>query len=232
MSAVNEPELADLDPFDLMAAEAARIDAFYRGLAAGRAWLVPTRCAGWNRRDLLAHLAGVEDDTAARLAGAPLPASYVGEVALARRAHLPGLELLDEWRVCVDRNDAELRQRRPHATFPGPGGAPYPLGRWAFHLASERAIHADDAGVPIDEVESVARLGWRLRFARSALTELRTGQVGVIADRGAQIVHLMGDFNSDAVRLPDDQFVEAVSGRLAPEADVPLRLRHALAVLG
>lgn len=231
MSTVNEPELADLDPFDLMAAEAIRIDAFYRALAGGEDWLTPTRCAGWNRRDLLAHLAGVEDDTAARLAGAPLPASYVEESALTQRAHLPDLGLLDEWRDGVDRNDTELRRRGPQAAFPGPGGTPYPLGRWAFYLASERAIHADDAGIPIGEAESGARLDWRLRFARSALTEQRNGQVGVVADRGAQVVHLMGEFNGDAVRLPDDQFVEAVSGRLAPEADVPLHLRNALAVL-
>jgi uncharacterized protein (TIGR03083 family) len=92
MSAINEPELADLDPFDLMAAEAARIDAFYRRLATDDDWQAPTRCAGWNRRDLLAHLAAVEDDTAARLAGAPLPAAHVVE---ATRAHLPENALLD-----------------------------------------------------------------------------------------------------------------------------------------
>jgi uncharacterized protein (TIGR03083 family) len=230
MSAVNEPELADLDPFDLMAAEAARIDAFYRALAADD-WQAPTRCAGWNRRDLLAHLAGVEDDTAARLAGAPLPGSYVSDGALTRRAHLPGLALLDEWRGQVDRNDTELRRRGPHTDFPGPGGTPYPLGRWAFYLASERAIHADDAGIPSGETESGPRLDWRLRFARSALTEQRSGQVGVVADRGAQVVHLMEESNGDPVRLPDDQFVEAVSGRLAPEADVSYHLRNALAVL-
>jgi uncharacterized protein (TIGR03083 family) len=231
MSAATEPELADLNPFDLMAAEATRIDAFYRGLAAG-AWRAPTRCAGWNRRDLLAHLAGVEDDTAARLAGAPLPGSYVSEVALTRRAHLPDPALLDVWRDCVDRNDAELRLRGPHAMLPGPGGAPYPLGRWAFHLASERAIHGDDAGVPIGAAESEARLDWRLRFARSALTELTDGQVVVVADRGAQVVHLMDELDGDAVRLSDEQFVEAVSGRLAPTADIPFHLRNALAVLG
>jgi uncharacterized protein (TIGR03083 family) len=229
MSALDEPELADLDPFDLMAGEAARIDAFYRALDD---WRAPTRCAGWNRRDLLAHLAGVEDDTAARLVGAPLPGWYVGEVALTRRAHLSDDELLREWHDNVDRNDAELRGRGVDATLAGPGGAPYPVGRWAFHLASERAIHADDAGVPVDAAEREARLGWRVRFARSALTELRKGRVGVVADRGAQVVHLTDDLGGDPVRLPDHQFVEAVSGRLPPDTDVPSHLRKALAVLG
>lgn len=229
MSDVTEPELADLDPFDLMAGEAARIDAFYRALDD---WRAPTRCAGWTRRDLLAHLAGVEDDTAARLVGAPLSGDYVGTVALTRRAHLSDDELLRQWRANVERNDAELRTRGVDATLAGPGGAPYPLGRWGFHLASERAIHADDAGVPVTGAEREARLDWRVRFARSALTELRGGQVTVVADRGAQVVHLMNELSGDEVRLPDHQFVEAVSGRLPPDADVPLPLRKALAVLG
>jgi uncharacterized protein (TIGR03083 family) len=207
MPTVDEPELAELDPFDLMAGEAARIGAFYRGLAAAEDWRTPTRCAGWNRRDLLAHLAGVEDDTAARLIGSTLPASYVSEAAITRRAHLRDEDILAEWRELVERNDAELRGRGAQATLPGPGGAPYPLGRWAFHLASERAIHADDAGVPIGAAERETRLDWRLRFARSALTELTNGQVGVVADRGAQIVHFNGESTGDGVRLHDDQFV-------------------------
>jgi hypothetical protein len=75
--------------------------------------------------------------------------------------------------------------------------------------------------------EAENRLDWRLRFARAAVTETRHGRVGVVADRGAQVVHL----GEDEVRLPDEQFVEAVSGRLAPEFDLPPRLREALAVL-
>ena len=105
MPAVTEPELSDLDPFALMAGEAARIDAFYRESGD---WRVPTRCAGWNRRDLLAHLAGVEDDTTARLSGAPLPPSYVAEAALSRRAHLSDGDLLAEWRAHVDRRVDEV----------------------------------------------------------------------------------------------------------------------------
>ena len=234
MSAVDEPELADLDPFVLMSAEAARIDRFYAGLTDAE-WRAPTRCVGWNRRDLLAHLASTEDYTAAGLAGevrALLGRAGVGGIdefnnwGIGHRAHLSNVDLLREWRSLVDENDAALRERGPRASMDTSVG-PYPVGRQAFYLACERAIHADDAGVPAGPVEAENRLDWRLRFARAALTETRNGRVGVVADRGAQVVRL----GEDEVRLPDDQFVEAVSGRLAPEADVPPRMRDALAVL-
>jgi uncharacterized protein (TIGR03083 family) len=234
MAAVDEPELADLDPFALMSAEAARIAGFYAGLTDAQ-WRAPTRCAGWNRRDLLAHLASTEDYTAAGLAGqvrALLGRAGVSGIdefnnwGVGHRAYLSNVDLLREWRALVDRNDAALRERGPRASMDTAVG-PYPVGRQAFYLACERAIHADDAGVPVGPVEAEERLDWRLRFARAALTETRSGRVGVVADRGAQVVR----FGEDEVRLPDQQFVEAASGRLAPEADVPPRMREALAVL-
>lgn len=234
MAAVDEPELADLDPFALMAAEAERIHRFYLGLG-DVGWRAPTRCAGWTRRDLLAHLAGVEDYTSAGLAGevsALLARAGSADLhdfnswQIGRRAYLSNPDLLREWRAQVDQNDALMRERGPRATLDTSVGA-YPVGRQAFYVACERAIHADDAGVPITAAEDESRLDWRLRFARAALTETRQGRVGVVADRGAQVVH----FGEDEVRLPDDQFVEAVSGRLAPEVDIPFKLREALAVL-
>jgi uncharacterized protein (TIGR03083 family) len=234
VAAVDEPELADLDPFALMAAEAERIHRFYRGLRDAE-WRAPTRCAGWTRRDLLAHLAGVEDYTAAGLAGdvrALLAQSGSADLhdfntwGIGRRAYLSNAELLRDWRAQAENNDSALRERGPRADMDTSVGA-YPVGRQAFYLACERAIHADDAGVPVTADEGESRLDWRLRFARAALTEARQGRVGVTADRGAQVVHL----GEDEVRLPDEQFVEAVSGRLSPEVDIPLKLREALAVL-
>ena len=234
VTAVDEPELADLDPFELIATEADRIDRFYRNLSDAQ-WRAPTRCAGWTRRDLLAHLAGVEDYTAAGLAGevrALLSRAGNGGMdevnswGIAQRAYLSNLDLLREWRALVEKNDAAMRERGPRASIDTSVG-PYPVGRQAFYVACERAIHADDAGVPVSGSEAESRLDWRLRFARAAVTEVRHGRVGVVADRGAQIVRL----GEDEVRLPDEQFVEAVSGRLAPEVDVPQRMREALAVL-
>jgi uncharacterized protein (TIGR03083 family) len=234
MAAVDEPELADLDPFELMTAEADRIERFYLGLRDAE-WRLPTRCAGWTRRDLIAHLASVEDYTAAGLAGevrALVSRSGTHDMdefnrwGVGQRAYLSNADLLREWRAAVDKNDASLRERGPRTPLDTSIG-PYPIGRQAFYLACERAIHADDAGVPITADEAERRLDWRLRFARAALTEARGGRVGVVADRGAQVVRL----GEDEVRLPDEQFVEAASGRLAPEVDLPQRMREALAVL-
>lgn len=224
-AAVDEPELAELDPFALMAAEADRIERFYRGLR-DPDWRAPTRCAGWTRRDLLAHLAGIEDYTAAGLAGDVRALLAQARTPDDRRAYLSNADLLRDWRSQVEKNDATLRERGPRTLMDTSVG-PYPIGRQAFYLACERAIHADDAGVPITASEAESRLDWRLRFARAAVTETRHGRVGVVADRGAQVVHL----GEDEVRLPDERFVEAVSGRLAPEFDLPPRLREALAVL-
>jgi uncharacterized protein (TIGR03083 family) len=232
---VEEPELAGLDPFVLLAGEATRIDQFYQGLTEAD-WHAPTRCAGWDRRDLLAHLAGVEDYTAAGLRGAVqelFATSGAGgldefnEWSIRRRADLSTDALLDEWRQLVSTNDATLAKRAGGGMDTSVGA--YPVDRQAFYLACERAIHADDAGVPVTAEEAERRQDWRLRFARVAVTESRRqGGVTVVADRGAQVVSLDGQ----EVRLPDEQFVAAVSGRLPPAADIPHRLRQALAVLG
>jgi uncharacterized protein (TIGR03083 family) len=233
--AIDGAELADLNPFDLMAAEAARIDRFYSGLS-GADWQAPTRCAGWNRRDLLAHLAGVEDYTDAGLRHATQELfaeakagglDSFNEWGIARRATLPPAQLLAEWRDLVARNDADLRRRGPDALLDTSVG-PYPIGRQAFYLASERAIHADDAGVPVTTQERDARLAWRLRFGRSALTEVRQdSDLSVVSDRGAHVIRL----GTARTRLADEQFVEALSGRLPETVDLPEPLRKALDVL-
>src|SRR4051812_25069201 len=53
-------ELDGLDPYQLMARETERIDAFASTLAPD-AWQAPTTCDGWSRADLMAHLAGSEE---------------------------------------------------------------------------------------------------------------------------------------------------------------------------
>src|SRR5689334_14000948 len=106
---MDEPELAGLDPFALMAEEAGRIDAFYADLAAD-GWRAPTRCAGWDRRTLLAHLAATEDYTAAclrdevrewlRSAGTP-DSDGLNAWGIAGRVDLTDAQLLDAWRDLV-----------------------------------------------------------------------------------------------------------------------------------
>ncbi|GIJ51508.1 hypothetical protein Val02_83940 [Virgisporangium aliadipatigenens] len=231
---MDEPDLAGLDPFDLMAEEARQIEAFYAALPPD-GWRAPTRCAGWDRRALLAHLAAVEDYTRAGLRGEVqqlIRAAGGGSLddlnawGVAQRDTLPHADLLAAWRDLVASNDAALRSRATETMDTTVGQ--YPVWRQAFYLASERAIHADDADVPVPESRVSHRLDWRLRFARVAVTEnAQPGQVSVVADRGAQVVRLV----EEECRLPDEQFVAAVSGRLPPEVDIPPRIRDALAVL-
>jgi uncharacterized protein (TIGR03083 family) len=232
---VDEPDLGGLDPFDLMGEEAQRIGDFYAALSPD-GWRAPTRCAGWDRRTLLAHLAGVEDYTAAGLrdevqemfrSSGTRGLDDFNAWGISRRASLPNADLLAEWRALVAANDAGLRSRAGGTMDTSAG--PYPVSRQAFYLASERAIHADDADVPMPVGRESHRLDWRLRFARVAVTEsARPGRVSVVSDRGAQVVRLV----DEECRLPDEQFVAAVSGRLPPEVDIPPRIREALAVLG
>ena len=64
----DDRDLQDLDPYDLMDAEAARLDAYFSGLDPAD-WAKPSRCEGWSVRDLLAHLASSEDYNHASLEG-------------------------------------------------------------------------------------------------------------------------------------------------------------------
>src|SRR5689334_23088818 len=99
-------EMAGFDPFDLLDAESARVDQFYSSLR-GADWSAPTRCADWDRYQLLAHLASIEDYTRAGLRDAvadlmsAAPASGMdqfNEWGVAQRAELSPVELLAQWR--------------------------------------------------------------------------------------------------------------------------------------
>ncbi len=54
-----DAELWGLEPVDLMATEAARIEQHVAALPAAD-WLRPSRCEGWTVRDVVAHLAASE----------------------------------------------------------------------------------------------------------------------------------------------------------------------------
>ena len=56
--------LADHDPYDLMDAEAARLEAWFGGLGP-EDWEQPSACAGWSVQDVLAHLGFGEEYNAA-----------------------------------------------------------------------------------------------------------------------------------------------------------------------
>ena len=65
---VDDADLRGLDPYDLMEAEAARLDRFFVGLDTND-WARPSRCAGWSVRDVLAHLLSSEQYNRASLDG-------------------------------------------------------------------------------------------------------------------------------------------------------------------
>ncbi|HEV7897263.1 MAG TPA: maleylpyruvate isomerase N-terminal domain-containing protein [Planosporangium sp.] len=222
------------NPFDLLDAEMVRLDHFYAGLA-DPGWREPTRCAGWDRKDLLAHLCGVEDYTRAclhdtlddYLAEVKASGGYAryNDVVVRARADDPPDKLLAEWRAKAADNHRRLRERGPDATMTTSVG-PYPLVRQSFYLACEKAIHADDAGVPVSAGERSGRLAWRATFGLQALGE-SAPQVRVEGGDGSYTVTL----KDTSATLSEEDFVEATSGRLPADHPVPAEVRGALAVL-
>lgn len=222
-----------IDPFDLLDAEAARIDLFYRGLSDAE-WAAPTRCAGWDRRDLLAHLLAVEDYTRAGLDGTV--AELMGASGahgmddfnawgVRQRADRTPAQLLAEWREVATANRRRLRERGVDAELDTSVGG-YPLGQQTYYLAAELATHADDAGILVTDDERAGRLAWRLRFASEALAE--AGRDLTVSPDGDGVLVSYGD---QRARLTPAQFVEATAGRLPADFPIPLTLRKNLTVL-
>jgi uncharacterized protein (TIGR03083 family) len=225
-------EMAGLDPFDLLDEETLRVDRHYSALT-GDQWLAPTRCSDWNRLQLLAHLASIEDYTRAGLADqvtelmTAAPSTGMDELnrwGVDQRADRSPAQLLEEWRALSAENRRELRRRGADATIDTAAG-PYPLGRQTYYLASEVAIHGDDAGVITPPAERAARLSWRVRFARVAIAEVSHG-VSLLVHDGGQTVRV----GSDEAFLDDETLVEAASGRLDP-GRLPSALQKALVAL-
>jgi uncharacterized protein (TIGR03083 family) len=227
----------DENPFDLLEIEARRIDRFYSALDAPQ-WSAPTRCTGWSRKDLLAHLVTVEDYTHSCLEssvgdffGQAESAGYerLNDILVQRRTGDSGAELFEEWRTKVGRNHRRLRERGEQDMLETSVG-PYPLGRQAWYLACELAIHADDAGVPVTGEEREFRLDWRARFGIDALGESRPEARVEVSGQHAdgQYLVLLKDEHAG---LSKAEFVEATSGRLPAGHPIPAQLRSALKVL-
>ncbi len=233
MDAAALADVVGADPVDLMDREAQRIDRFYAALD-DAGWAAPTGCAEWNRRQLLAHLAAIEDYTRAGLDGAVADlfarssAEGMHEFnpwGVRQRDALSPADLLAEWRAMAADNRRRLRERGLDGTLDTSVGA-YPVARQAYYLASELAIHADDAGVPVTPEERAERTGWRARFALVALAEAGRG-ITIEVVPGRQLVGLDGD----AAGVDDEDFVAATAGRLRPDHPLPAKLRSALVVL-
>lgn len=229
-------DLDDLDPFDLLDAEAARLERLFASLDAD-GWTRPSRCAGWRVRDVLAHLAGEElynhacldDDLeglGARLASAGIEGLRgFNEWCVRTRAELPVEQVVEEWRTKNGETRRRMRALGRAATLPTMTG-PYPVGLQTFHYASEYATHADDVAAPVDPGEAEARTAWRARFGRFALAEI-DAPVTVLPDDGGYRVTLDGE----TAELTPEEFVEATVGRLPDSHPLPRSVRDALRCL-
>lgn len=225
----DERHLDGHDPYDLLDAEAARLESWLGGFADDDpVWEQASRCDGWTVRDVLAHLAAVEEYHHACLDGkvqqfleAGLAQGYTGlddfnQGGIDGLAGTPPSALLAAWSA----DDAETRRRlreRDGGDIDSTVG-PYPLRWQAFHVAVELAVHADDIGLPISPDEAPDRLAWRTAFSRFAVTEKDTSATVEDAEGGTRIV--IGD--ADLV-VDDATLVDAVDGRLGDDADPAVR---------
>jgi uncharacterized protein (TIGR03083 family) len=214
-------DLQGLDPYDLMDAEAARLDRYFSGLGEAD-WARPSRCAGWSARDLLAHLASSEGYNHASLegtVGAFLVAmgekgvtdlASANELGIRELDDTPTDQLLDDWRRANAETRARFRERDGDEVDTSVGA--YPARRQAFHLAFELAVHADDVGAPVEPDEAAARIAWEAAFGRFALKEL---DKGLELDAGDGTTRVAG--TGIDIELPDAVFVDAVAARLGPD---------------
>jgi uncharacterized protein (TIGR03083 family) len=221
---VDDQDLEGLDPYDLMAIEAARLDAYFAQASAAD-WDKPTRCEGWNARALLAHLAATEEYNQACLDGtvqqflADVGAKGAVDLASANDIGIHEFDdqspeqILETWRTRSAQNRDGFRARDGGDVDSSVGAYP---GRWqAFHLAFELATHADDVGVPVTASEAPGRIDWQSRFGRFALKELKPElSIEVDGDR----THVKGD--GIDVELTPAQFVGAVAARLPADSEI------------
>ncbi|MEO3790970.1 maleylpyruvate isomerase N-terminal domain-containing protein [Nonomuraea sp. B10E15] len=228
--------LKDHDPFDILDAEAARLDRFFSGLdEAG--WSSPSRCDGWSVRDVLGHLAGEElynhacldgtvQDLLTRLSAEGVSGyNDFNEWSVRRRRESPVGEVLEEWRVKNGETRRRMRELGPDALLDTMAG-PYPNGLQAFHYDSEYATHADDVGAPVPAGEAEGRTAWRVAVGRFVLAE-QEAEVQVEQAAG----QIRASVDGVAATLSPAQFVEATVGRLPASSGVDQRVVAALRCL-
>jgi uncharacterized protein (TIGR03083 family) len=228
--------VAHLDPVGLLDQEIEQLERFFESLE-GDDWSRGTRCAGWGRREVLAHLAGADayhvagiENTldemieAAEKAGVTdLDSFNLWQVNL--RADRSTDEVLDEWRRlnrAMRDGFRRLGEEGTVATMIGP----YPARMQAFHVVNHAATHADDVGVPVDPADGAARLAWRMAVCEFGLSEADS-PVELERAPDANRVRVGG---AEAV-LTDRELVEAVNARLPANHWSPVEIRDAIKVL-
>ena len=208
-----------------MAAEAGRIEQHVAALPDAE-WLLPSRCAGWSVRNVVAHLAASEAYHCACLDGRvgalfqEMEANGVTSVdgfnaaGIARFDGVADAEVLRQF--VADDEDTRRRFRERGDGDVDTSVGLYPARWQAFHLAGELATHADDIFVTVPAEEVAARRDWRTRFSRFSLREARPDLV-LEVEHGRTRVRGEGI----DVELDDDGLVAAVSGRGAAQRVPP-----------
>jgi uncharacterized protein (TIGR03083 family) len=231
----DDRELAGLDPFDLLDAEAERLGAFFSGLGES-GWSRASRCAGWTVRDMLGHLVMGEDYHRACLDGtvAAFLARYAerggkdldsaNALGVTDYAALSPADALARWRAANADNRRRFRERGHGVVDTSIGD--YPCRWQAFHVAAELATHADDIGVPTARDEHGERTAWRARYSRFALAEAKP-QLEI---RSADARTTVSD-GPTAVELDDHELIEAVMGRLDETSRLDATLRELLSTM-
>jgi uncharacterized protein (TIGR03083 family) len=231
---VDDHDLEGLDPYELMAAESARLDRFFASRREDD-WAIPSRCEGWSVRDVLAHLLATEDYNQACLDGTvqeflagvgakgAVDLASANEIAISELDDRTPVQMLELWRTRSAEHRDGFRARDGADVDSSVG--PYP-GRWqAFHLAFELATHADDVFVPVGPGEAESRNAWQAQFGRFALREVKPDLAVVVVD-GRTHVKAEG-FD---VQLTDDQFVPALAARLPAGSGLDAATATALSV--
>ena len=166
---------------EALAEQQAQLAALLGPLTA-EAWGLPTRCAGWDVRDVVLHLAQTDamalaslegrfgEDVAERVAGVGAPASTVDDGAAAMVAaerDQPPATVHERWRRGTARLLQGFRSADPHQRVQWVAGTLSAQTLATTRLA-ETWIHAGDvasavgAHLPPDErLRHVARLAWR-----------------------------------------------------------------------
>jgi uncharacterized protein (TIGR03083 family) len=227
--------LAGFDPYDVFDHEADRLYRFFTSID-DATWSLPTRCDGWDVRDVLGHLRSGEDYHQACLdfrvqeffgmlgeRGAT-DMDSANALGIADYAGTPTDAVIESWRTI----DADTRKRfrdRDGDNVDSSVG-PYPARLQAFHLASELATHADDIDVPVTPDEEPARTAWRAAVCRFALKEVKP-DVELEALDGATR-YRSGDLEGTLV---DRDFVEVANAREPRGTSVAPEVRAALSAM-
>jgi uncharacterized protein (TIGR03083 family) len=231
----DDRDLESVNPYDAMDRESERLYRFFTTLDAN-VWARPTRCTGWNVRDLLGHLRASEDYNQASLDGrvqdllvqfgerGATDLDSANALGIADYAEVPAEALIDDWRTVQADTRKRLRDRDGGVIDSTVGDY---SARWqAAHLAAELATHADDMAVPESTDEASARTQWRAAVSRFLVKESKP-DVDVRSEHGTTS-YSVGDLSGT---MSDVDFVEVVMARDPRDAKLSPGVRAALSMM-